>query len=350
MKSLQLLLLVATLATFAMAGFNLANLLPNQVNPSEENIKTLYGVYMNKLQQNVWMTNTDERYNLFKTNVLEILAHNNNPSATYKRAINKFAGMFIEEVTGKFIMEAQDCMATSNIALPALAFPTETIPGDAKDWRDSGIISPVKDQSYCGACWAFAATGALEAYWALYSQTSPNLLSEQQLIDCSKSYSNDGCNGGLPAQTFEYITHQGGLDTENDYPYEGQQDVCRYSSDTIGAKVFHGSMNISAGDEATIYNVVSTVGPVTIAFDVTADFLSYDSGVYTSTECTSTASSVNHAVLVVGYGTDPATGMDYWLAKNSWGRVWGQDGYFMIQRGVNMCGLAECASYPNMNQ
>jgi len=56
---------------------------------------------------------------------------------------------------------------------------------------------------------------------------------------------------------------------------------------------------------------------------------------------------VNHAVLVVGYNTTE-DGKDYWIVKNSWGKNWGIDGYFWIERGTNMCGLAACASYPLM--
>ena len=55
---------------------------------------------------------------------------------------------------------------------------------------------------------------------------------------------------------------------------------------------------------------------------------------------------VNHAVLAVGYGTDKETGMDYWLIKNSWGTDWGMSGFFKMERGVNMCGIAMCNSYP----
>jgi len=69
-------------------------------------------------------------------------------------------------------------------------------------------------------------------------------------------------------------------------------------------------------------------------------------GVYSSDKCPNTPNKVNHAVLAVGYGHDEASGKDYWLVKNSWGAKWGLDGYFKIERGKNMCGLATCASYP----
>ena len=56
---------------------------------------------------------------------------------------------------------------------------------------------------------------------------------------------------------------------------------------------------------------------------------------------------VNHAVLAVGYGNDATSGLDYWIVKNSWGTEWGDQGFFKIERGVNMCGIADCNSYPS---
>ena len=85
-------------------------------------------------------------------------------------------------------------------------------------------------------------------------------------------------------------------------------------------------------------------GPLSIAYEVIDDFMHYKGGVYSTKDCNQTSQDVNHAVLGVGYGV--ANGTDYWLVKNSWGTVWGLDGYFMIERGVNMCGLSDCVSFP----
>lgn len=74
--------------------------------------------------------------------------------------------------------------------------------------------------------------------------------------------------------------------------------------------------------------------------------MDYTNGTYHSTDCANGASDVNHAVLAVGYGTDES-GMDYWIVKNSWDTTWGNKGFFNIERGVNMCGIAMCNSYPD---
>ena len=103
--------------------------------------------------------------------------------------------------------------------------------------------------------------------------------------------------------------------------------------------------NITEGDEDELKAAVFQQ-PVSVAFQVADDFSSYTSGVYTSTICGNTAMDVNHAVLAVGYGNDAESGLDYWLIKNSWGTSWGDAGFFKIERGVNMCGIAMCNSYP----
>eukprot|EP00918_Siedleckia_nematoides_P079417 GHVU01173912.1.p1 GENE.GHVU01173912.1~~GHVU01173912.1.p1 ORF type:complete len:363 (+),score=78.42 GHVU01173912.1:547-1635(+) len=226
------------------------------------------------------------------------------------------------------------------------------------DWRNYEIISPVKDQGACGSCWAFSAIGAVEAHIALKKlRTNGNtpspisLYSEQQLVDCSRSFLNEGCNGGLPSQAFEYVKYQGGVETEEEYPYQDgglsdhPQHVCRYT-DVYADEGFvvGGARNVTGGDEAALQMAVATRGPVTVAFQATADLKHYRSGVYSNPECGNTVDDVNHAVLVVGYGVED--GVPYWLVKNSWGQEWGDDGYFKIERGKNMCGIADCASYP----
>ena len=74
-------------------------------------------------------------------------------------------------------------------------------------------------------------------------------------------------------------------------------------------------------------------------------FRDYTSGVYTSDTCQNQPEDVNHAVVAVGYGNED--GKDYWIVKNSWGETWGDQGFFKIERGINMCGVAVCNSFPS---
>ncbi|KAE8675972.1 Thiol protease aleurain [Hibiscus syriacus] len=192
------------------------------------------------------------------------------------------------------------------------------------------IVLP--ESGFCGSCWTFSTTGA--AYHQAFGKAI--YLSEQQLVDCAGAFYNFGCNGGLPSQAFEYIKYNGGLDMEEAYPYTAK---------TINA-ISHLKM---LGSEAELKHAVGVVRPASVAFEVISDFRVYKSGVYTNDKCgsTSTASpfhhDVNHAVLAVGYGVE--NGVHYWLIKNSWGAKWGDNGYFKIEMGKNMCGVATCASY-----
>lgn len=103
-------------------------------------------------------------------------------------------------------------------------------------------------------------------------------------------------------------------------------------------------VNITARDESQLKAAVGSNGPVSVAFQVVKDFRFYKSGVYSSTECHDGEQDVNHAVLAVGYGE--LEGKQHWIIKNSWGTAWGMDGFFLMERGRNMCGVGDCASYP----
>lgn len=290
-----------------------------------------------------------ERKSQFEVTIENIIAHNSNPNSTYKKGINQFSDMSDEEfnayhryVFDDSVKEEQHCSATRqsvNID-SAIDVPNHW------DWRDHNGVSPVKNQGKCGSCWTFSTVGTLEAH-SLIKWGSFDPLAEQQLVDCAGDFDNHGCNGGLPSHAFEYIAHAGGISTEDAYPYFAADHNCTVKSDTFALNVVGGSVNITEGDEVELMNAVFAHGPVSIAFQVVDGFRDYSEGVYTSDTCKNGTADVNHAVVAVGYGTCPKTGLDYWVVKNSWGDSWGDKGFFKIQRGVNMCGVAMCNSFPN---
>jgi len=338
-SSLVLLLCLA----LTVSSFDLSRFEHTQV--TEEDIEQLFGLYLTH-KAPFPIEPSVQRYNHFKSKVLSIINHNKDSSKTYKRTINKFTGLTLDELKGVAIMESQNCSATASEA------PSEglTILPDYFDWRQVGVVSHVKNQGNCGSCWTFSTTGAVESHWALFKGTKPPLLSEQQLVDCAGDFQNFGCNGGLPSQAFQYIQQAGGLESEDSYPYKAVDQKCSFDSSKIVASVQYGSYNVSSGDEQGLQESLFTHGPVSVAFEVTDDFMDYDAGVYVGQTCHKDTAHVNHAVLAVGFGHDKAKNIDYWIVKNSWGTTWGEEGYFRIQRGTNMCGIAVCASYPQMRQ
>jgi cathepsin L len=220
----------------------------------------------------------------------------------------------------------------------ASELPTEV------NWVKNGWVTKVKNQGKCGSCYTFAATGALEAQ--LYNKTKQLVtLSEQNLVDCSKSYGNMGCNGGVTDYAFRYVKEQG-IQPEDSYPYVGTDtDACKFDSTKSVTKA-SGWVNIPRGNELALQQAVATAGPVAVAIDADPiSFQLYRSGVYQNSACSPT--EITHAVLAVGYGVE--NGNEYWLIKNSWGERWGDDGYIKIARNMNnMCGITTQASYPKI--
>ncbi|TKR76096.1 hypothetical protein L596_017291 [Steinernema carpocapsae] len=222
---------------------------------------------------------------------------------------------------------------------------------DHVDWRENGFVTPVKNQGHCGSCWAFSTTGVLEGQ---YKRVTGKLisLSEQNLVDCSKGYgtepaTNQGCNGGLMDNAFQYIMDNGGIDLESAYPYKANDsDLCHFrKAEAAEGLQVYGYVDIPKGDEEALKVAVATQGPIAVAIDAShRSFRMYAGGVFYESECD--GDSLSHAVLVVGYGTDPELG-DYWLVKNSWGTEWGVEGYIRMARNEgNHCGIANMASYP----
>uniref|UniRef100_A0AAF5D8D7 Cathepsin L-like n=1 Tax=Strongyloides stercoralis TaxID=6248 RepID=A0AAF5D8D7_STRER len=204
------------------------------------------------------------------------------------------------------------------------------------DWREYNRVSPIQNQKDCGSCWIFAANGAMEGAYAkktgkLYS------LSVQQIADCT--YGN-ACDGGWMITAYRYAKIRG-LTTTKEYPYTGKDRKCNLKGKKL-IRVIKKWINLGKNEER-LKKVVGTIGPVAVGMDASlTSFKNYKSGIYDDPSCTN---KLDHAVLIIGYGTDSVFGK-YWIVKNSWGTSWGEKGYFKIKRGVNQCGIGEAPSYP----
>ncbi len=206
------------------------------------------------------------------------------------------------------------------------------------DWRNATYnnmhgdwTTPVKNQGNCGSCWDFAAMGALEAIINI-REGNPNLdpdLSEQYLLSCPPD--SGGCNGWNAYYAYKYLKNNGGAIPESCFPYTASDSTpCSYKcndwKDHLIPISSYGYYYKPSRD--VIKSIVATKGPVVTDMAVYNDFFSYSGGIYEH-EGYEPPSAINHQVVIVGYNDDGG----YWICKNSWGKWWGENGFFKIAYG-----------------
>lgn len=287
------------------------------------------------------------RFDVYQKNVEHIAKHNMDRSHSYKLGINQYADMTEEEfrvasMKGCYIPLVSETLFSKlfHTCEPFTHEKSNSTPSNI-DWRNKGAVTSVKNQEQCGSCWSFSATGAMEGAHQIATGELINL-SEQQLVDCSGSYGNKGCNGGVMSNAFEYGIDKG-MCSAQDYPYDARMGICEKCD--VVAK-FDTCYNVEKNNELALKQAVA-LGPVSVAIEAdTSIFQLYKSGVINSTSC---GTQLDHGVLIVGYGTE--NNKDYWLVKNSWGNTWGEEGYVKIARSNNsnspgICGIAMTPSFP----
>eukprot|EP00442_Polarella_glacialis_P035962 CAMPEP_0115123794 /NCGR_PEP_ID=MMETSP0227-20121206/47796_1 /TAXON_ID=89957 /ORGANISM="Polarella glacialis, Strain CCMP 1383" /LENGTH=395 /DNA_ID=CAMNT_0002526317 /DNA_START=35 /DNA_END=1222 /DNA_ORIENTATION=+ len=284
------------------------------------------------------------RRNLFEEKVRSILAHNADPTMSWKRGINQFADMTQEEFRQSGRLGYDRRLArhlgskqglSGNIRPSAWKGDNDPAMPPSVDWRNKGVISNVKDQGQCGSCWAFATTAVIESHVALATGTL-EVLSPQQLVSCAlnplECGGTGGCGGSIPEVAFEYVQLYG-MTTEWMLPYTsyfGKSDACSlHSTQTPAVIEISGYQKLPPNDYHAVMEALVNVGP--LAVNVQADVWSdYHSGVFEGCSNRSDV-SIDHVVQLVGYGTDCKDG-DYWLVRNSWDATWGEKGYIRLRR------------------
>eukprot|EP00697_Spironema_sp_BW2_P014718 gnl/Spiro4/5245_TR2649_c0_g1_i1.p1 gnl/Spiro4/5245_TR2649_c0_g1~~gnl/Spiro4/5245_TR2649_c0_g1_i1.p1 ORF type:complete len:354 (-),score=68.56 gnl/Spiro4/5245_TR2649_c0_g1_i1:96-1127(-) len=337
MKGVALLLCVVA-AVFASA-----------IDTDEEEFKAFMSKHGRRYQD---QHEYDVRLAAFKATLRRIEYQNSRqPHAHY--AVDQYADMTLREFKEKYLLMpfpgAVACQWPFNGTLSLNGAPPASF-----DWRTKGAVTPVKDQQQCGSCWSFSVSGNIEGQWFL-KQGKLVSLSEQEIVDCSKSclappnqgLCNAGCGGGLPWLAYNDIISKGGLNgltTEAAYPYVGVDQTCK-TNVTAAAKI---SSWVAVGTDVSIIQAyLAAHGPLSITLNANMLF-SYSSGIITGTPSDCPGSQSDHAVLLVGYGKDAASGVDYWIVKNSWNTSWGDQGYFKIAsdavQGESLCGINLCVT------
>ncbi|XP_054164582.1 procathepsin L-like [Oppia nitens] len=212
------------------------------------------------------------------------------------------------------------------------------------DWRKYGIVTPSINQGNCGCCWSFASASVLEShlmkvqiYEGNFDPNNQLYLSQQNLIDCSREYGTEGCDGGSSKDAFEYVQSANQLNTYNAYPYTGIPNNCYFNR---GIDVEIREVNrITTGADDELVSAIYKHGPVTVSFDANINFMNYRSGIYEEPLCD--PENISHYMVAVGYTPE------YFIVKNSWGENWGEGGFIRVSRSkLNNCGISEQDYYP----
>ncbi|KAL6207879.1 hypothetical protein ACLB2K_018832 [Fragaria x ananassa] len=285
----------------------------------------------------------EKRFQIFKDN-LRFIDEHNALNLSYKLGLNRFADLSNDEYRSTFLGTKPRAMnrlskTKSDRYAPLVG---DQLP-DAVDWRKEGAVTAVKDQGQCGSCWAFSTICAVEGINKIVTGDLVSL-SEQELVDCDKTY-NEGCNGGLMDYAFEFIINNGGIDSEDDYPYKGYDSTCDTYRKNARVVSIDSYEDVPTYDEKALKKAVANQ-PIAVAIEGGGrEFQLYSSGVFTG-RC---GTALDHGVAVVGYGTE--YGIDYWIVRNSWGASWGESGYIRMERNLGnsatgKCGIAMEPSYP----
>ena len=302
----------------------------------------------------------NKRKEIFESNIKKIRQHNVNPSSTYKMGVNAFTDRTQEEISSSFggnkhalgnkqpTRGFKSALSTDSVKRAEML---KSLPA-SKDWRDDGVVTPVKDQGHCGSCWAHAAVETLESFLAI----NTGLLEEisiQELVACMPNTDNcggtGGCEGAIAELAFDYAT-EFGLTSQAHYGYEHPTYFFdeTNSNGACNRELMYGTTEAmprtvtASGYELLPRNsyedlmyTIANVGPVSVNVDASTWHL-YEDGIFDG--CAQDNVDINHVVQLVGYGTCPNSGNDYWLVRNSWTPEFGIGGYIKVARQAGYCG------------
>ncbi|XP_020575303.1 zingipain-2-like [Phalaenopsis equestris] len=283
------------------------------------------------------------RFSIFKANVEYIESANAKPDRKYRLAVNRFADLTNEEFGSTLNAYLERSLRRN---YETFRYGNVTDVPDEMDWRRLDAVTPIKSQESCGSCWAFSAVAATEG---INKIKTGNLisLSEQELIDCDVNGRDHGCRGGTTNGAFSFIVKNGGITMDTNYPYAAVDGTCdkEKAATYNAAATIRGYESVPSNSELSLMKAAANQ-PVSVLIDASGmDFAFYSGGVFMGV-C---GTHLNHAVTVVGYGTD-YDGTSYWLVKNSWGKHWGEEGYMRMQRNIEakegLCGIAMFPIFP----
>ncbi|KAI7837182.1 hypothetical protein COHA_008975 [Chlorella ohadii] len=295
----------------------------------------------------------------FEANVAKIVAHNARADATFTLGLNPHADLTTEEFKQHYFgARPADLFALrqSDEVIEALELQKHPKPSgppsDPFPYSQEVFGSLHVGGAPCGCCYAFGGIAGVEAANTLYTGQRTTL-SEQEIVSCDEY--DYGCDGGDFRNVYRWVIRNG-ISADADWPYEAEVTACHHKRiKRARAVTVQGLVEVPRHNESALLQAVAHTP--TVAAICCGEFLDqwhlYKSGIMgDSVQCTR---PLDHSVLVAGYGTDEATGEQYWLIKNSWGSAWGEGGYVRLKRNQTLdrdgqAGLATFPAYVYKNQ
>jgi len=269
----------------------------------------------------------------------------------------------------KGLVKPKDFKSTA----PVLLFETSRSPKSI-NWRDTEAVTPIKNQGQCGSCWAFSATEAIESQMILGTGGKFAIsLAPQQIASCTPStgaYGCQGCNGGFTEGAYEYVKSVAGLANSFFIPYMQSltQTDATMACPTAKVEAINGEYKTLQGGYAQVHGYSYATPPCTSGACATQDLKAfaaalettplsvcvnaeswndYTGGVMTSAACGPMGAEYqDHCVMATGFNTTAPT--PYWIVRNSWSSMWGEEGYIYLEMAKNTCGLADDATIPKV--
>jgi len=280
-------------------------------------------------------TEYKKRYGIFRENMKKVQFLQETELGTGIYGATHLADLTSEEYKNQFL-GLNLLKDDPDIHWPPADIPNVDLPNEF-DWRTEGAVTPVKNQGMCGSCWAFSVTGNVEGQYAIRNKNLVSL-SEQELVDCDTR--DSGCNGGLPENAYKTLLEIGGLESEEDYGYDGEDEKCKFNRTRVVARV-SGGVEISK-NETKMAQWLFKNGPISVGLNANA-MQFYMGGVSHPWKFLCSSEGIDHGVLIVGFGIHEYPlfhkKMPFWIIKNSWGSGWGEQGYYRLYRGDGTCGI-----------
>eukprot|EP00440_Ansanella_granifera_P073497 gb/GFBE01079753.1/.p1 GENE.gb/GFBE01079753.1/~~gb/GFBE01079753.1/.p1 ORF type:complete len:389 (+),score=88.88 gb/GFBE01079753.1/:1-1167(+) len=291
-----------------------------------------YEAFRSQLRHREKMTDETEfqrRLAVFKQRKAQVEAQNARPDKIWWATLNKFADMTNDEyqaMLGYRRVGPRRAPSMMRSSAGSSLLEMDSI-ADSRDWRSLNSSKFARVQGGCGSCWAVAAAGALEMHAELHLNIAQKL-SFKELLDCTPNPRHCGGEGGCQGATgelaLEYAANHG-IARASDYEDGDSDGECR--KDLKRLLKPKGFVKLPENELKPLMHAVSEKGPVVVSVDA-EPWSIYSGGVFDG--CGKDA-TVNHAVIMVGYGTDDLGGK-YWLIRNSWGTDWGENGFIRIKR------------------